>query len=70
MSNKKKLELKIYEFLGVKQFKKAVFMLEKIIHKRDKEKILITILKIAMIENLLIVLKNIYIIMVLYIRKI
>lgn len=70
MSNKKKLELKIYEFLGVKQFKKAVFMLEKIIHKRDKGKILITILKIAMIENLLIVLKNIYIIMVLYIRKI
>ena len=38
MSNKKKLELKIYEFLGVKQFKKAVFMLEKIIHKRDKGK--------------------------------
>lgn len=35
MSNKKKLELKIYEFLGVK---KAVFMLEKIIHKRDKGK--------------------------------
>lgn len=35
---KKKLELKIYEFLGVKQFKKAVFMLEKIIHKRDKGK--------------------------------
>lgn len=38
MSNKKKLELKIYEFLGVKQLKKAVFMLEKIIHKRDKGK--------------------------------
>lgn len=38
MSNKKKLELKIYEFLGVKQFKKAVFMLEKIIHRRDKGK--------------------------------
>ena len=38
MSKKKKLELKIYEFLGVKQFKKAVFMLEKIIHKRDKGK--------------------------------
>ena len=32
MSNKKKLELKIYEFLGVKQFKKAVFMLEKTVH--------------------------------------
>lgn len=30
--------MKIYEFLGVKQFKKAVFMLEKIIHKRDKGK--------------------------------
>ena len=38
MSKKKKLELKIYEFLGVKQFKKAVFMLEKLIHKRDKGK--------------------------------
>lgn len=38
MLNKKNLELRIYEFLGVKQFKKAVFMLEKIIHRRDKGK--------------------------------
>jgi len=35
---KENLELKIYEFLGVKQFRKLVFLLEKIIHHKDKGK--------------------------------
>lgn len=31
-------EMKIYEFLGVKQFKKLTFKLEKFIHRKDKNK--------------------------------
>lgn len=36
MTKKQIIETKIYEFLGVKLFKKAVFKLEKIIHRKDK----------------------------------
>ena len=38
MTKKYKIESKIYEFLGIKSFKKAVFKLEKIIHKKDGKK--------------------------------
>lgn len=33
-----KREMRIYEFLGVKQFQQLVFLLERIIHRRDKGK--------------------------------
>lgn len=36
MTKKQKIETKIYELLGVKIFKKLVFRLEKIIHRKDK----------------------------------
>lgn len=36
--SKEKIELSIYEKLGVKKFRKMVFLLEKIIHKKDKGK--------------------------------
>ena len=35
MSKNQKFEVKIYELLGIKLFKKAVFKLEKIIHRKD-----------------------------------
>lgn len=35
---KEKFELKLYEKLGVLQFRKMVFLLEKVIHKKDKGK--------------------------------
>ena len=38
MTKKQKIETKIYELLGVKIFKKLVFRLEKIIHRKDKGK--------------------------------
>lgn len=38
MTKKYEIESKIYEFLGIKLFKKAVFKLEKIIHKKDGKK--------------------------------
>lgn len=38
MKERHKVETKIYELLGIKKFKKAVFKLEKIIHRKDKEK--------------------------------
>ena len=38
MKEKHKVETKIYELLGIKKFKKAVFKLEKIIHRKDKGK--------------------------------
>ena len=38
MKNKKNIELKIYECLGIKQFQKCVFALEKVIHFKDKGK--------------------------------
>lgn len=36
MENNRKVETKIYELLDIKQFRKAVFKLEKIIHRKDK----------------------------------
>ena len=39
MKERHKVETKIYELLGIKKFKKAVFKLEKIIHRKDKGKI-------------------------------
>ena len=36
--SKEKVELSIYEKLGIKKFRKMVFLLEKIIHKKDKGK--------------------------------
>lgn len=33
-----KIEMRIYELLGVKQFQKLVFILEKIVHHKDKGK--------------------------------
>ena len=38
MSKNQKFEVKIYELLGIKLFKKAVFKLEKIIHRKDGKK--------------------------------
>lgn len=38
MKKNRKIETKIYELLGIKQFRKAVFKLEKIIHRKDKGK--------------------------------
>lgn len=38
MKERHKVETKIYELLGIKKFKKAVFKLEKIIHRKDKGK--------------------------------
>ena len=38
MTKNHKLETKIYELLGIKLFKKAVFKLEKIIHRKDGKK--------------------------------
>lgn len=38
MKNNRKIETKIYELLGIKQFRKAVFKLEKIIHRKDNGK--------------------------------
>lgn len=38
MKKSQKIEMKIYELLGVKQFKKATFILEKIVHRKDKGK--------------------------------
>lgn len=38
MSKNQKFEAKIYELLGIKLFKKAVFKLEKIIHRKDGKK--------------------------------
>lgn len=38
MEKNKKIETKIYELLGIKQFRKAVFKLEKIIHRKDNGK--------------------------------
>ena len=35
-NEKPSVELKVYELLGVKQFRKLVFLLEKLIHFRDK----------------------------------
>ena len=36
--NKEKFELKLYEKLGVLQFRKMVFLLDKVIHRKDKGK--------------------------------
>ena len=38
MAMNTKIEKKVYELLGVKQFKKLTFILEKIIHFKDKRK--------------------------------
>lgn len=38
MSKNQKIEVKIYELLGIKLFKKVVFKLEKIIHRKDGKK--------------------------------
>ena len=38
MSKNQEFEVKIYELLGIKLFKKAVFKLEKIIHRKDGKK--------------------------------
>ena len=38
MKERHKVETKINELLGIKKFKKAVFKLEKIIHRKDKGK--------------------------------
>ena len=38
MSKNQKIEVKIYELLGIKLFKKFVFKLEKIIHRKDGKK--------------------------------
>lgn len=38
MSERHKIEIKLYELLGVKIFKKLVFKLEKIIHRKDNGK--------------------------------
>ena len=39
MKKSQKVETKVYELLGVKQFRKAAFKLEKIVHRKDKRKI-------------------------------
>ena len=38
MKKSQKVETKVYELLGVKQFRKAAFKLEKIVHRKDKRK--------------------------------
>lgn len=38
MKKSQKIEMKIYELLGVKLFRKAAFKLEKIVHRKDKGK--------------------------------
>lgn len=38
MKSNRKIETKMYELLGIKQFRKAVFKLEKIIHRKDNGK--------------------------------
>ena len=37
-TKKLKIEKKIYELLGIKVFRKLVFMLEKFLHIKDKKK--------------------------------
>ena len=36
MKKSQEIEKKVYELLGVKQFRKAAFKLEKIVHRKDK----------------------------------
>lgn len=38
MKKSQEIEKKVYELLGVKQFRKAAFKLEKIVHRKDKGK--------------------------------
>lgn len=38
MKKSRKIEIKVYELLGVKLFRKAAFRLEKIVHRKDKGK--------------------------------
>lgn len=60
-------EEKIYELLGIKLFKKAVFKLEKIIHRKDKGKNINYHIKKADSVESVNSFKNIYITMVEYI---